>query len=267
MTGRELRIDDVFLSPQVSAERMDELWANGWRHQGILFFRYSHWPTEGIEHEIMPVRIALEQFEMSKSQRRVWRRNEDIRWEISPARIDQALLEIFALHSTRFHENIPQSLTDFLGSAPATVPCECLMLKALLNGRLVAASFMDQGAQDVSSSYAIFDPEFSSRGLGTLTLLKEITLARGTHRRYLYHGYATRTPSHYDYKKSFKALEAYDWVAQAWSPRERHIIQPAKKRLRRLPTDPPVVPVPTWMTQGRRGPAPPPSLAADEGAV
>lgn len=260
MTDRELRIDDVFLSPHVSAERMDELWASGWRHQGILFFRYSHWPTEGIEHEIMPVRLDLARFSMSKSQRRVWRRNEDIRWEIGPARMDPMLHHIFALHSSRFHENIPQSLTDFLGSAPATVPCDCVMLKAWLGDRLVAASFLDQGAVDVSSSYAIFDPAYSDRGLGTLTLLKEITLAAAAGRRYLYHGYATRTPSHYDYKKTFKALEAYDWASQSWSSRERHIIQPSKKRLlRRLP-DP--AQVPDWVAQGLPGPKPPP--AADD---
>ena len=264
MTGREIRIDDVFLSPQVSAERMDELWACGWRHQGILFFRYSHWPTEGVEHEIMPVRLDLARFSMSKSQRRVWRRNEDIRWEIGPARIEQALHEIFALHSTRFHENVPQSLTDFLGSAPASVPCECLMLKAMLGDRLVAASFLDQGAKDVSSSYAIFDPAFSNRGLGTLTLLKEIALARAEGRRYLYHGYATRTASHYDYKKTFKAIEAYDWATQTWTPRERHIIPPTKKRVRRPPPDP--AQVPTWVAQGLRGPKPP-LPKGDEGEV
>lgn len=257
MTGRELRIDDVFLSPHVSAERMDELWAAGWRHQGILFFRYSHWPTEGVEHEIMPVRLDLAKFEMSKSQRRVCRRNADVRWEIGPARIDNSLHEIFALHSTRFHENIPQSLNDFLGSAPATVPCDCLMLKAWVGTRLAAASFLDQGARDVSSSYAIFDPAFSARGLGTLTLLKEIELSTTSGRRYLYHGYATRTSGHYDYKKTFKALEAYDWASQAWSPRERHIIQPSKKRVRRLLPDP--AQVPDWVAQGLPGPKPPPA--------
>ncbi len=236
MTSHELRIDDVFLSPQVLAERMDELWATGWRHQGILFFRYSHWPTEGVEHEIMPVRLDLARFVMSKSLRRVWRRNADLRWEIGPACLNEELHRIFALHSSRFRENVPQSLTDFLGAAPASVPCECLMLKALLGARLIAASFLDLGQRDVSSSYAVFDPDYSKRGLGTLTLLKEIEIAKATGRRYLYHGYATRTPSHYDYKKTFNALESYDWATQQWTARERHIIQPAAERRRRLPS-------------------------------
>ena len=80
----DLRIDDIFLTQHATAVRMDELWATGWRHQGTLFFRYSHWPTAGIEHQIMPVRLDLARFTPSKSQRRVLRKNEDLRWEIAP---------------------------------------------------------------------------------------------------------------------------------------------------------------------------------------
>jgi arginine-tRNA-protein transferase len=234
----DLRIDDIFLTQHVAAAQMDELWATGWRHQGTLFFRYSHWPTEGVEHQIMPVRLNLATFTPSKSQRRVCHRNEDLTWKIGPMEYCDEMHDIFALHSTRFHENIPQSLYDFLGHAPATVPCECMMLKAMLGGRLIGVSFMDLGERDVSSSYAIFDPEHGKRCLGTLTLLKEIETARSLGKRYLYHGYATRTPSHYDYKKSFNALESYDWTANQWSPEKRHIIQPAKKRVLRSQIEP-----------------------------
>lgn len=225
----DLRIDDIFLTQHATAVRMDELWATGWRHQGTLFFRYSHWPTAGIEHQIMPVRLDLARFTPSKSQRRVLRKNEDLRWEIAPVEYCDEMHEIFAKHSSRFHENIPQSLFDFLGHAPATIPCECQMLKAILGSQLIAVSFMDLGEQDVSSSYAIFDPDHAARGLGTLTLLREIEHARSLGRRYLYHGYATRTASHYDYKKTFNALEAYDWARDMWLPQPRHLIPPPAK--------------------------------------
>lgn len=221
----ELRIDDIFMAQHVAAAQMDELWAAGWRHQGTLFFRYSHWPTAGYEHQIMPVRIDLAKFTPSKSQRRVIRKNEDLEWQIAPVEYCEAMHDIFTRHSRRFDENVPQSLYDFLGYSPSTVPCQCLMVKALLHGRLVAVSFMDLGDKDVSSSYAIFDPNFGKRGLGTLTLLREIEHARSLGKRYLYHGYATRTPSHYDYKKTFNALESYEWASNSWTPQERWLGQ------------------------------------------
>ena len=138
----DLRIDDIFLTQRATAARMDQLWATGWRHQGTLFFRYSHWPTAGIEHQIMPVRIDLAKFTPSKSQRRVLRKNEDLRWVIAPVEFCDEMHDIFAKHSRRFSENVPQSLFDFLGHAPASIPCECLMLKVMLDSRLIAVSFM-----------------------------------------------------------------------------------------------------------------------------
>jgi len=34
--------------------------------------------------------------------------------------------------------------------------------------------------------------------------------------RYVYPGYATLGPSHYDYKKQFRGLEGYDWASGKW---------------------------------------------------
>ncbi len=56
-----------------------------------------------------------------------------------------------------------------------------------------------------------FDPDLGDRGLGTLTMLKEIEYSIGTGREYYYPGSAYEGPSFYDYKKRFAALECFDW--------------------------------------------------------
>ena len=51
---------------------MDVLWANGWRHFGSRFFRYSVSVAEdGSWQRILPLRIDLAEFRLSKSQRRI----------------------------------------------------------------------------------------------------------------------------------------------------------------------------------------------------
>ena len=210
------RIDECGLAERVTGASMDALWSQGWRHQGKLFFRYSHCVMQGVEHDIIPLRIDLAQFQMSKSQRRVWRRNEDVRWVVEPAVLDDAMHAMFERHASRFDENIPTCLQDFLGSEPAHTPGECLAVKALLGDELIAVSFMDVGEQAASSVYAIFEPDHAKRALGTLTLLKEIDLARGAGMIYLYHGYGTRASGPYDYKKQFSPLEGYDWETRRW---------------------------------------------------
>jgi arginine-tRNA-protein transferase len=63
----------------------------------------------------------------------------------------------------------------------------------------------------------MFDPFVTARSLGILTMLKEIEYATMNGMKYYYPGYAYQTPSMYDYKKRFSALESYDWSG-TWSP-------------------------------------------------
>lgn len=63
----------------------------------------------------------------------------------------------------------------------------------------------------------MFDPEEAHRSLGTLTLLEEIRWAQDHGKRWLYPGYATVQSSAYDYKKSFRPLERFDWQGN-WVP-------------------------------------------------
>jgi leucyl-tRNA---protein transferase len=194
---------------------MDALWAQGWRHFGPEFFRYSHTLGEdGGLLTIQPLRMPLDGFTLSKSQRRLYRRNEDAEVRVVPAMVDEEREALFLRHRERFTFNIPDSLRTFM---PAVQPCACVSVEVRVAGRLAAVSYLDVGAEAVSSVYAMFAPEESARSLGTLTLLEEIRWAAAQGKRWLYPGYATREPSHYDYKKQLRGLEYLDWQ-KGWLP-------------------------------------------------
>jgi arginine-tRNA-protein transferase len=57
----------------------------------------------------------------------------------------------------------------------------------------------------------MFDLTEGRRSLGLLTMLLEIAYARERACRYYYPGYSLDTPSAYDYKKNFGAMEQFDW--------------------------------------------------------
>ncbi|MDB6137327.1 MAG: putative arginyl-tRNA:protein arginylyltransferase [Verrucomicrobiaceae bacterium] len=211
-----LRIDEAFFAPQVPAATMDFLWSQGWRHQGHYFFRYTHCTMEGLVHNIIPLRVNLARFTPSKSQRRVWKRNEDVRWEITPAVFDEAIHRMFFRHSERFDDNKPTSLHAFFSGQPHSAPCECVAVKAWLGDELIAVCFMDLGVEAVSSVYAIFEPAYEDRSLGTLTMLKELEFAKFTRKRWLYQGFGTRLSSRYDYKRRLAGIEGFDWATQEW---------------------------------------------------
>lgn len=206
-------IDEIARLDHAPAGLMDQLWALGWRHFGNQFFRYNRTCQEdGGIHSIVPLRIPLADFDPSKSQRRTLRRNGDLTISIGPAVVDAEREELFLKHCVRFTTNVPESLQVFMPSpVPHRLPCECLNVAVRLDGRLVAVSYLDVDQESVSSVYAIFDPAESRRGLGTLTLLEEIRWARSQGKRWLYPGYATEEPSAYDYKKTFRPSECFDW--------------------------------------------------------
>jgi arginyl-tRNA--protein-N-Asp/Glu arginylyltransferase len=210
-------IDDAFLIDRVPPELMDRLWAGGWRHFGALFFRYGTQEGEAGEVDVIwPLRIDLQRFEVSKSQRRVLRRNADVEVVFQPAQRDPEAEALFQRHKARFTRNIPESLDSFISAEPARVPCECVECRVTLGGDLVALSFLDVGAAGTSSVYGVFEPEHARRSLGLFTMLREIEFSRERGCRWYYPGYATRGPSAYDYKKQFAALQVLDWESGAW---------------------------------------------------
>ncbi|MES2660315.1 MAG: arginine-tRNA-protein transferase [Verrucomicrobiota bacterium] len=201
---------------------MDRLWADGWRHFGDCFFRYSRTEAENGEIQVIqPLRIPLADFSLSKSQRRILKRNNDVVISILPAVVDDEREALFLKHRERFTTNVPESLRDFIPSpVPDRLPCTCLNVEVRLDERLLAVSYLDVDIESVSSVYAIFDPAEHRRGLGTLTLLEEIRWAGSQGKRWLYPGYATAQPSIYDYKKTFRPMEYSDWNGN-WELLER----------------------------------------------
>lgn len=203
--------DEHFLCLRASPGKMDQLWAEGWRHFGIIFARYRTSVHGNKLFTVLPLRIDLARFELSRSQKRVLAKNRDARVVLRPSSVDAEKEALFEKHRIRFNENVPTSLFNFLSPNPAQVPCPNLELCIYLGERLIAVTFLDVGEIATSGVYAIFDPAHSKRSLGVLMMLYSIQFSRTSGYRFYYPGYAYREPFIYDYKKRFSGLERFDW--------------------------------------------------------
>lgn len=214
-------LNQTFHCPSVKPEMMDRLWDAGWRHFGSNFYRYSLSVDATGVRTITPLRVDLEKFKFSKSQRRVLNKNADLHWEFQPASLSMQARMMFQRHKARFKDNVPEDLDTFLSEEPATVPCPCVECRVTLVTEVIAISYLDVGERATSAVYGLFEPDHAHRSLGTYTMLREIqhTLALGY--RYYYPGYATLEPSLYDYKKQLHALEMLDWEVGAWVDQPR----------------------------------------------
>lgn len=205
-------INETFDADFVTPEQLDQLLAAGWRHFGTKFFRYNLNIYREQIVRVLPLRIRLADFQLSKSQRRVLSKNADLDVSFEPATVNIEVHRLFDQHKVRFDHGVPDSIYDFLSREPATVPCECKQIAVRgRNGDLIAISYFDIGARSTSAIYGCFDPNESSRSLGIFTMLKVIEYSVSNNKQHYYHGYAYDEPSFYDYKKKFSAVEEFDW--------------------------------------------------------
>lgn len=206
---------------KISPEGLDERLARGWRHFGTDFFRTNLGTVDSVFCGVMPLRVRIDSFRPSKSHRRILKRNTDTEVRFAPAEHCSAYDTMFESHKSRFRENVPAGLRDFLSPNPSTIPCRTFALEVWTGGRIAAVSFVDLGARTASSVYAMFDPAHSRRSLGIFTLLMEVEEARRMRMEHLYLGYAYTVSSVYDYKKGFGEAETLDWDSGEWVPLPR----------------------------------------------
>ena len=211
----KLPLEDTFISWSIAPSRMDELWAAGWWYLGPVFFRRAFIEWGGRLAPLQHLRVDLARYQPSTSQKRILRRNAELRVEIRAPVIDSERRELFERHKERFREGIPRDLEDFLGPTPATGPVPAREFAVYDGDRLLAISFLAVGGNSVASLYCSFEPAESRRSLGIFTLLRELEWARANGCRYHYPGYALLQPSPMDYKKTLEGLEEYDW-GRAW---------------------------------------------------
>lgn len=217
--NRELVIvNDEFFSESVGPEDLDRLLSSGWRHFGKLFFRYSIAIHQNHYRLVIPLRIRLRDFALTKSLRRTLKRNTDLRASVGPAGFDHRVHDLFEVHKERFAGNKPESIHFFLDPEASRIPTAVKNLRVSSpEGELLAISYFDEAVESVSGIYAMFDPEHSRRSLGIHTLLLEIEYAKELGKSFYYLGYAYEGSSFYDYKKRFPGTEYYDWRGR-WLP-------------------------------------------------
>jgi hypothetical protein len=109
-------------------------------------------------NRITPLRLDLKKHGLSKSQRRVLRRNADLRWEFLTAQLKEDDRAMFQRHKARFKDNVPVVQDTLLSSEPATMPGECLECRVFESDCLIALSYLDVGKAATSAQSGNLHP-------------------------------------------------------------------------------------------------------------
>lgn len=199
----------------VDGDELDALLERGWRRFGPAYFR----PQCSGCSECVPLRIPVETFRPSKTQRRVWNRaRARLRVERSRPRVDEARLELYK----RWHaaqggkRDWPRDVLDaeeYQQQFAFPHPCGLELSywdDAPPEGgpsRLVGVAITDVTPRAVSAVYTFHDPAYAKMSLGTASVLFQLELAAATQRPWLYLGYRVRGCTSSEYKGRFQPHE------------------------------------------------------------
>ncbi len=208
MPGKTERKVFARLSGSLAQPLNEALTHSGFRRSQMIAYRPA---CEGCS-ACVSVRIAVDLFEPSRSQRRVEKRNAPlVRTEV-PA---EATREQFALLRTYLDSRhagggmSDMGLFDYVAMVEETpVETHIVEYRDRGDGQLMACALSDVLRDGLSMVYSFFHPGEDSRSLGTYMILDHIAAAKRRGLPYVYLGYWINGSDKMDYKSRFQPLEA-----------------------------------------------------------
>jgi arginine-tRNA-protein transferase len=204
----------AFWADQIPPALYHDFMDAGFRRSGKVIYQ----PVCARCRECVPIRVPVESFRPSKSQRRCWRKNvETTRVTWGEPRADDESYALYRRYVIGWHgrdvvnvekETANESREDFEAFLYES-PVASLEFKYrdATSGQLLAVGICDASDPSLSSVYFYHDPAERRRGLGTFGALYEIEFARQHKIAHYYLGYHVSGCRTMDYKAAFRPHE------------------------------------------------------------
>lgn len=191
----------------VSPIELDAMFERGWRRFGPCYFR----PACTACDECVTLRILVNAFSPSKSQRRAAKACAHLRRIVSRPSVDAQRLALYARwHGDREHARgwEPSSIDEGRYETDFAFPHPCAREVAFYDGpKLVGVGICDETPRAFSAAYFYYDPDYASFSLGTANVLALVDDARRTGRPHVYLGYRVAACASLAYKAAFRPHE------------------------------------------------------------
>lgn len=180
---------------------------NGFRRSGEHVYR----PNCQNCSACIPVRVPVDKFVPRRSQRRILRDNRDLRVVPHESEFCEEHFLLYSRYLGARHANggmdnpTRRQYREFLLSSWSST----VLYEFRLGGHLVAVAATDQLTDGLSAVYTFFDPDFSTRSIGTYSILWQIEEGRRRGLEWLYLGYWIAESPKMLYKQEFRPQERF----------------------------------------------------------
>jgi len=206
-----------------SRKHCEELINRGWRRFGSMFFRPICQECDKCES----FKIDVKNFEFSKSQRRILRKNRDIKIYIQTPEVTTQHLELFEKYHLHMKDKRDWSheATDAKHYYASFVYGHGDFGYEILyfdEDKLIGVDLVDILDNGISSIYFYYDPNYAQNSLGTYSMLQQIQLAKNSNLEWIYMGYYVKGCQSLEYKSRYTPYQVLqgrpqDYQEAQWS--------------------------------------------------
>ncbi|ADH85680.1 arginyltransferase [Desulfurivibrio alkaliphilus] len=195
--------------PPLSGEMFDDYLQAGFRRNGNIMYTMACPNCQAC----VPIRLAVRDFRPNRNQRRIWRRNQDVRVSQGPLQLSAEKLELcerFLACRYPDQECVPGSegvdgrAVDYYGGFFLNSITDTWEIAYRVEERLLGLAVVDIAPTALNAVYFYFDPDQAHRSPGILNILSLIQLCRQVKLEHLYLGYWIKEVPAMSYKSRFK---------------------------------------------------------------
>lgn len=172
-------------------------------------------------NECVPVRVDVTNFRPSRSQKRIWKQNQDIKVKPVPVQFNTAHYALYQKYQQTRHgdgemaQHSEIRYMEFLKSRW----CDSVFYELWLDNKLIGLAIVDFVKTGLSAFYTFFDPDYEKRSLGNFAILWQIEKARSLKLPWIYLGYWIEHCDKMNYKTRYQPLEMF--IKEKWIPYQK----------------------------------------------
>ncbi|MBR9828717.1 MAG: arginyltransferase [Oceanospirillales bacterium] len=206
LPGKQART--LFVDPRAVMDRSiySQLSDLGFRRSGSHVYR----PHCEACQACISVRIPVDQFQPSKTQQRIEKRNADLTVTSLPCAMSDEYYALYERYICQRHADgdmHPPSQEQFINFLVEGGVDSYFSEFRTADGELLAVAVSDRLDQGLSALYTFYSPEADKRSLGVYAILWQIRQAQRAGLPYLYLGYWVKECRKMRYKTAYRPLE------------------------------------------------------------
>jgi arginine-tRNA-protein transferase len=195
----QIAVNEFLCAETLDSGMYQSLMELGFRRSGDIVYR----PRCPTCRQCVPIRVVVDAFRPTRSQRRARRRNADVRVTLGPPEYTGEKWKVYRAYLQYQHGDSAQCNREEFEAFLYRSPTTTVEMTYWLGDRLLGAGIVDQTPSALSSVYFYFDPAEARRSLGVFSALVEIDECRRRGLTYWYVGYYVGACHTMRYKAAF----------------------------------------------------------------